>query len=122
MRFLVCLLAVFTFSVTSIASERIPWDAIHNHYKMNMPRGDKATVDLEQDGTLMLFPYSSNREYTHICWGKWKYEQDTQVLTIQKATMCEFLNGTYNVTRAKAGFMLKEGGKRLTLQYLNERN
>ncbi len=121
MKVLTLFLAFVFLSPVLNAGERIPWETIHNHYRILLPHGDRATVDLEHDGSMVLMPSSTNNDYTHICWAKWKFDEETQILSIKKATLCELMNGEFKVERTNKGFVLRDGGKRLTLQFIYDR-
>ncbi len=114
-------LALLILWTSPLMAETIPWENMHNHFMVDMPHGDKGTLDFDQDGVMTIMPYTTNRDYVHICWGDWKYEAATQVMTIKKAKRCEFMNGEYHVVRARGGFSLKNGKKNLPLRYVQSK-
>lgn len=115
-------LFLFTFllvPILTLAQALVPREALHNHFEVILPRGDRATADLTQSGDFIMMPFTTNREYVHNCWANWKFDEKKQMLKISGAKRCRILNGEYRVLRHQEGFLLKEGLKQLVLKYIH---
>jgi len=95
---------------------KIPWNVTDNHFLLDMPYGDQGTVYLISDNTLILHPSYTNRNYTHVCHGRWNFDEDRQILKIDRAKNCTFMNGTYRVTRNRDALLLRNPQRELVFR------
>lgn len=113
----------FLFFLLSVPAHAVIMtsDTIANYYHLDLTHGDRASIYLSDDGTLMFVPDSANQDYIHNCWGGWKLDEKQQILSITGAKNCGIIRGTYHVHRLQNAIELNDNGKKLFLQYLNKR-
>lgn len=111
--FLFLFLFFFAFP---LYSNELSEDILSHHYSLTLPQGDQASLYFSTDHTLVFMPDITNKEYTHICWAKYKIDNSRQELIIDNANRCQVLNGTYRFSKKEANLLLQEGNKKFFLQ------
>lgn len=105
--FPVLILGLLGLTASALAG-RVPLNVADNHFLLDLPHGDQGTVYLVADKTMLLLPAYTNKSYTHICHGRWNYNEEKQIMKISSAKKCTFMNGTYRVTRQRDNLLLKD--------------
>lgn len=111
-------LTALTISFSAISASKFRPETLKNHYDVQLSESDHATVYLESDHTFVLVPSFINKDYVHICWGNWSYNEKFEILEIKNGEMCEVMNGSYQVEKSNYGLVLKDSGKVLVFKYL----
>lgn len=113
--FLFFILAFFG-AVGATLAGRVPLNIADNHFLLDLPYGDKGTVYLVSDHSMLLLPSYTNKSYTHICHGRWHYDEGKQTMKISEAKKCTFMNGTYRVSRQRDSLFLKNSRQTLVFR------
>jgi len=114
--------ALVLLTTLSASAGHVTREMISNRWEVQLPRGDFATLYMNSDYSFTFMPTFSNQDNVRICWGRWDFDEEKQLLEIKSGSKrCRIILGKYRVSRQHNYMVLDDGIKRHVFRYLVER-